>query len=191
MSKPAIIVDKLKYDGTKVRIEFQRLREDLKYDEAMIGSTDQPLPSFRATLVDLIQDVCAIVECPESYGNTIVVRGVTFTDSDGTRGACITALKSVKSAKSPLVLNTPHLTFGPMNDGDQGPFLSGETITRLETLEAEAARYINGEREQASLPLEAAPPVVVDRMTLTMTGDDLKALADHVKLTRAALDNQR
>lgn len=162
MSKPAIIVDKLKYDGTKVRIEFQRLRQDLKYDEAMIGSTDQPLPSFRAALVDLIQDVCALIECPTSYGDKMVIRGVTFTDSDGTRGACITALKSVKTAKSPLVLNTPHLTFGPMNDGDQGPFLPGETIERLETLEAEAIRYINGEREQSALPLEPAPVVPID-----------------------------
>jgi hypothetical protein len=163
MSKPAIIIDKLKYDGSKVRVEFQRLRQDRKYDEAMIGSTDQQLPSFRAALVDLIQDVCAIAEAPASYGDTIVVRGVTFTDSDGTRGACITALKAVKTAKSPLVLNTPHLTFGPMNDGDQGPFLPGDTITRLETLEAEAIRYINGEREQAGLPLEpAVQPTAVD-----------------------------
>jgi hypothetical protein len=177
LSKPDIVIDKVKWDGTKVRLEFQRLRKDLKYDEAMIGSTDQPLPSFRAALVDLVQDVCAIVECPTSYGDKMVIRGVTFTDSDGTRGACITALKSVKTAKAPLVLNTPHLTFGPMNDGDSGPFLPGETIERLETLEAEAIRYINGEREQAALPLEPAPVVPVNSDAFAQAITDPKSPA--------------
>ena len=155
VSKPEIIIDKVKWDGTKVRLEFQRLRKDNRYDEAVLGSFDVPLQSFRESLAALVVDVCAIIECPEAYGDKLAIRGVTFTDSDGTRGAVITSLKSVKTAKSPLVLNTPHLTFGPMNDGDQGPFLPDGTITRIERLEAEAIRYINGEREQPQLPIGA------------------------------------
>lgn len=163
MSKPEIVIDKVKYDGTKVRIEFQKLRADKRYDEAVLGSFDTPMLSFRLALADLVQDVCAIVECPETYGDSIKVRGVSFTDTDGIRGAVITALKGVKTAKSPLVLNTPHLTSAPMNDGDQGPFFDGATSERLELLEAEAIRYINGEREQPGLPLsDATPPTAVE-----------------------------
>lgn len=154
MSKPDIVIDKVKWDGTKVRLEFQRLRKDNRYDEAVLGSFDVPLQSFREALAALVGDVCAIIECPDAYGNKMVVRGVTFTDSDGTRGACITALKSLTTAKAPLVLNTPHLTFEPMNDGDQGPFLQQSIVDRLHRLEAEAIRYINGEREQPQLPLD-------------------------------------
>lgn len=153
-SAPDIIVDKVKYDGTKVRVEYQRKRPDDRYDEAAIASFDQPSPVFRAALWNLSQDVCAIAEFHESYGDKLTVRGASFTYSDGgVMGACITALAGVKTAKAPLVLNTPFLTAGPINDGDGGPFLDEMTVARLEALQAAAIAYINGDREQPKLEL--------------------------------------
>jgi hypothetical protein len=85
----------------------------------------------------------------------ITVRGVTFTWKNDIMGACITALKSLTTANAPLVLNTPHLPSEPYsgNPGDVGPVLRRGT-DRLEHLITEVARYIDGERAQAKLPLE-------------------------------------
>lgn len=156
-SEPAILIDKVKFDGLKVRLEYQQRRPDDRYDELAIASFDRPAPELPAALRDLAQDLCDIGELHPSYAEGLAIRSVSFTYAEnGVMGAVITGLKSVKTAKSPLVLNTPFLTAGPMNNSDSGPFFGDPCLKRLATLSEEAIRYINGEREQPVLPLAGA-----------------------------------
>jgi hypothetical protein len=150
--KPDIIIDKVKYDGKKVRIEYQKKRPDNRYDENAIASFDHPTLAFRDALDALDLDVCAIAQFHESYADILTVRGCSFTYTDGIMGACITALAGVKTAKAPLCINTPFLTEGPMNDGDTGPFLDPSTLERIQDVQRQAMAYINGDREQPQLP---------------------------------------
>lgn len=159
----AILIGKVKWDGVRVRIEYQQRRPDNRYDELAIASFDRPSPEFCTDLQALEVDVCEIGQLPASYTEGLGVRGVSFTYSDdGVMGACITGLKRVKTAKSPLVLNTPFITESGINEQDHGPFFSEETVNRLRAIVERAVAYIGGgERAQLELDMKtraAEPP---------------------------------
>jgi hypothetical protein len=82
----------------------------------------------------------------------LTVRGVTITWTNDIMGACITALKALKGANAPLVLNTPHLPSEPYSEGGSPDFLlPEETAENIGALLNEAEAYIRGERAQGSL----------------------------------------
>jgi len=148
-----LVIDRVKFDGAKVRIEYQRKRVDDRYDEAVIASFDRPRPEFVAALQALAADVCLICELPADQVERLSVRGASFSHTNDVMGAVITAMKPVKTAQSPLVLNTPHIPSAPYSDEGGGPVLAEETVARLEAVINEAAQYIDGNRAQQPLPL--------------------------------------
>lgn len=154
---------KIKFDGSKVRIEYQVERKDGgDADEYAMHSADKPLPEFDSALQALASDVVTICELVSSDVERLKVRGVTLTHTNGILGACITALKTLKSSNAPLVINTPHLPMEPYSDGDdQAPTMPSGMAERLAALEVQADRYLAGERAQASL-FEAKEPVTVE-----------------------------
>lgn len=144
---------KIKFDGSKVRIEYEVERKDGgDADEYAMHSADKPLPDFDLALQALAVDVVTICELMPSDVQVLTVRGVTLTHTNGILGACITALKTLKSSNAPLVINTPHLPMEPYSDGDEmAPTMPSGMATRLAAVEAEAQRYLEGQRAQASL----------------------------------------
>lgn len=149
---------KIKWDGSKVRLEYEIVRKDGDQDEFTLQCADQPAPEFIAALAALGQDVLTICELPESDGSRVKVRSVTLTYTNDIIGACITALKSLKTANAPLVLNTPHLPTEDYAGADgTGPTLPRSTADRIDMLVLEAERYLNGARAQASLLTQIVP----------------------------------
>lgn len=143
---------KVKYDGSKVRIEYTVEREKGKApDEYALVSADAPLPSFSEAMHDLSADVLTICELPEEQRTKLKVRGVSLTHTNDILGACITALKTVKHANAPLVLNTPHLPEAPYSDNPDEPVMVDGMADRVLRLCEEAQRYLDGERSQQSL----------------------------------------
>jgi hypothetical protein len=143
---------KIKFDGSKMRLEYEQPRKDGDPDEFTLLCADAPAPEFTEAFAALAQDVIAICELPSDQLSKIKVRGVTLTYSNDIMGACITALKTLKSANAPLVINTPHLpaeAYG--GDDTASPTLDTATCDRLRSVCEQAARYLNGERAQASL----------------------------------------
>ena len=63
-------------------------------------------------------------------------------------GAVITALITIESANSPVVINTPHLPSAQYSETGQSPLLSHKCTYALKQLLHEAERYIDGEREK-------------------------------------------
>lgn len=145
-------IAKVKYDRSKVRVEFEIERVDGRFDEQLLSSFDPPLPSFDVALQALAQDVCTICELPADQAQQLRISSVSFSHTNDILGAVITAVKPVKTAQSPVVLNTPHLTEKPYGDG--GPVFSADTRQRLEQLVEECQRYIRGERAQQALPMQ-------------------------------------
>lgn len=146
-------VSKVKYDGSRVRIEYQKERADgQSADDYTLSCADQPSPAFLAALNALADDVVSICEFHADSVRNLKVRGVSFTYTNDVFGAVITALKTLKTANAPLVINTPHLTDEPYGEGDGStPLLDTSTADRLHTLALEAENYINGERAQGAL----------------------------------------
>jgi hypothetical protein len=144
---------KVKYDGSKVRIEYEVPRKDGgDADAYTLVSIDAPAPEFIAALAAMRQDVIDICELDPSCGDKLEVRGVTITHTNDVLGACVTAIKKLKTANAPLVLNTPHLPEVSYSGDDNGePLMTTAMGDRLSALFIEAQRYVDGERAQASL----------------------------------------
>lgn len=147
-----IRLTKIKFDGAKVRIEYESKREDQKeWDEFTLHSADLPTLDFTDALKALGQDVIAICELPADDLSKLKVRGVTITHTLDVLGVCITALKTLKGANAPLVLNTPHIPEAAYSEGADSPILGTGTVDRVHDLILAAERYIDGERAQADL----------------------------------------
>lgn len=147
---------KIKYDGSKVRIEYQLPKKDAEPDEFTMFSCDRPAPEFDMALQALVQDVIAICELSPSDAIKLKVRGVSLSHTNDILGVCVTALKSLKTSNAPLVLNTPHLPESSYSGDDDGsPVMPDGMFFRIHTLALEAERYLNGDRAQPSLFQEA------------------------------------
>jgi hypothetical protein len=152
---------KIKFDGSKVRIEYENKREDqAQWDEFSLQSADRPVPEFIEALHALRQDVVSICELAETDETKLDVRGVTITHTNDIMGLCITALKALKTTQAPLVLNTPHLPEESYSD-TPCPVLDEQTVARLGVLIRAAERYVDGERAQGDL-LAAAKPAELE-----------------------------
>ncbi|HEX8030314.1 MAG TPA: hypothetical protein VF491_17690 [Vicinamibacterales bacterium] len=160
---------KIKYDGSKVRLEYEVVREAGDPDEFTLFCADPPAREFAEAIAALADDVIAICELSPSDVTKVRVRGVTLTYSHDVLGACITALKTLKTADAPLVINTPHLPEVPYSEGnDAAPTLAGGTVARLHALIDQAERYLNGDRAQGSLLAELQPPTESVAEVMTM-----------------------
>lgn len=151
---------KIKYDGAKVRIEYEVPRDDGRDATAYaLVCVDSPLASFTDALLALREDVIGICELPPESADKLDVRGVSLTHTNDILGACITALKKLKASDAPLVLNTPHLPEEPYGDSPSLT-MTKEMALRISILCDEASRYVDGERAQPSLFAEAEPVTV-------------------------------
>lgn len=152
MADDSLRFTKIKYDGQKVRLEYQRLRADGGDPDAFsLQASDKPTRAFVEALEALAQDVVTIAELAERDRARITVRGVTITWTNDILGAVITALKALQTADAPLILNTPHLPSQPYHEAGGGLLLPESTVGRLQALMHEAERYLAGERAQGAL----------------------------------------
>jgi hypothetical protein len=143
---------KVKFDGSKVRIEYEKKRLDGHYDEYTLSSLDSPSLEFQNALKALAMDAVTICELDGKDVDKLTVRGVTLTYTNDIMGACITALKKLETSNAPLVLNTPHLPSEAYGDGDvTSPVLEPSTVSRLVEVAEAALRFIDGERAQGNL----------------------------------------
>lgn len=153
MSKrqPATRFTKIKFDGSKMRLEWQVIRPGgSDPDEYSMQCADLPLADFRNALRALVDDVCVICEFPSSEASKVKPLGCSLTYKDGILGAVITATKELMISPAPLILNTPHLPEKPYGESG-GAILPANTVRRVRELCVQAERYLNGDREQGSL----------------------------------------
>ena len=142
---------KIKFDGSKVRLEYERTRPDGEPDEFLLSSLDRPAPEFLAALQAFAVDVVTICELIPSDTERLTVRGITLTHTNDIQGAVVTALKKLKTSNAPMVVNTPHLPSEGYSDNPDEPTMPTGMWERIAVLEVEAKRYLDGDRAQPSL----------------------------------------
>jgi len=145
---------KIKFDGTKVKLEWEIAKKDGEPDIFSLTSTDLPAPEFQTALDNLRIFVEEICELPQGYCQNAEIRGVSFSygGDDEIMGAVITALKTLKTANSPLTINTPHLPSDDYSGNNPNVLcLSFDCIQALNNLCDCAENYVNGVRKQQNL----------------------------------------
>lgn len=144
-------VRKIKVDTTRITIDWEIDNGDGRApDEYHLKCADMARPEFYKALAAIRQDVIELLELPPAWLDDIKVKGATFSYTEkGTKGVVITATRDLKISAAPMNLNTPHVPYDSQNpDKFVIPYFTEE---RLNKLEEEAERYIDGDRAQGSL----------------------------------------
>lgn len=155
-------VRKIKVDktGKKITIDWEvQVGNTVNYDEYHMKCSDRARPEFYEALKDLAQDVIKLLEYPVTWINDITVRGVSFSYSDdGVKGAVITASRELHYSVTPENCNTPHKPYemysADAEDTDGTIVMPEDTQKRLDWLDDEANRYIDGDKAQQRLDFE-------------------------------------
>lgn len=149
---------RVKYDGNKVHLAWQVMRpRAAEPDEYSLCNGETPHVDLTVALQDLCRVVCEWVELEEDKAAVMTIRGVSLSwKNDEARGwimgAGITALVTLSTCNSPLVINTPHLPREPwVEDDEECPILEAHWADAIEAVLIEAERYIDGKRAQGSL----------------------------------------
>lgn len=152
---------KIKYGSDKKHyFEYEVVKdaENDAIDEFKFSSKDKALPGFYEKLQALAVYVCDICEFPLDWAKDITVLGVSFSyaGEDDVMGAVITATRQLMHSNSPLVVNTPHkpsefYSKGENDMRDMNELLPRACVGMLEDLQAEAEKYVNGERENQQM----------------------------------------
>jgi hypothetical protein len=148
-------ITKVRFKKNKVTIKWQNEDEQGRTTEFMISSYDDPVQAFKEAWDNLVTVALGICDMEESYRPGMKATGVSFSSvgEDEVMGAVVTIEKSVSSADSPLIINTPHLASRPTDPNGQGPCLCLEHIEILEEVMGQAEEYVQGIRSQLELPL--------------------------------------
>lgn len=150
-------ITKVKLDGTRVRIEYQKPAANAgDWDKLSISSSespDQKLPQSLQALRDFVIDICEFKQI-EKHGITgVKVLGITITwDEKGKFSLVVTAKKVVKGASVPLLVNTPLIG----EPGARKPCLSPDVVRIVKYAMEQAEGYVDGIRAQMEMPLSVA-----------------------------------
>ena len=122
------------------------------WDEHTLTCKDRPRDEFFLAIKNMVRHVMDICEFPkEEDGKKFIVSGITESYTEDNRFLTITAQKELSFSRAPLIINTPTRAEGVGADGDPVFCLSEDLLVDLGTLEAEAWKYIAGERAQQQL----------------------------------------
>ena len=149
-------IRKIKRGSSFVEVHYDREGKDGAWDEYSIKCTEAPRPELDQALARLAGHVGDICELPSAYVNGLRVTGLSlsYQDDTGNWGAVITALKALRKANSPLVINTPHLPSEPYSASNPSePRLSGDQVRDIGTAMECAEHYVQGDRLQGQLKL--------------------------------------
>lgn len=149
-----MIFHKIKDDGKKLTLEYSEIdphNHRQRIHKAIRGSDDRPRPEFNEAMAKFRREVCRILSLSELHQKHMTVTGISVSlDSQERRHLTITAQVNLPDLGSPWVLNTPSLREPDPDDEQDGQY-SSSTETLLDNLEAEAIKYLEGERQQADL----------------------------------------
>lgn len=145
---------KIKFNGQKVTLVYERETKDGGWDEYSLSCSDQPLPSFKDALQSLAQDIREMAELPEDYLTRITVTSVSlsYAGEEEVMGAVITGQMLLYHSVVGLNINTPHKPSAPYGeDADPKQLLTEDCVKRIEELIRAAEKYVDGERAQGEL----------------------------------------
>lgn len=123
-------------------------------EDRHLNSTSEPLPSFVDALqafgpffIKLLEKAITIVDPAKLKITTLNLS----EDKNGLRGLIVTGIVPIPDAyDKPLVMNTPLIREGSELALSDAVVLTDKVLELIKLVQAEAARFVNGERGQAT-----------------------------------------
>src|SRR5690606_38635532 len=126
-------------------------KQDNDIHEVLFYSYEEPAPTFREALQNLAKDVVEILELPAGYVDDMTITGVSLKHEEYGLGCCIQAIKCLNNNDAPFCINTPYKPPVRESTIDDKKSIKEELVSKLDTLQFEANKYLNGERAQGEL----------------------------------------
>mgnify|MGYP000847248248 FL=1 len=121
------------------------------WDGHTLTCKDKPRDELLAAMKALAPHVLDICEFVKENIEDFMVSGVTWSYTEDNQYVTLTAQKKLEYSRAPLILNTPVRPEEPGKDDDMTFCMSEELMDDLRKLEADAWRYIMGDRAQQQL----------------------------------------
>jgi hypothetical protein len=138
---------------TKRRIEIAWTQGKSRFD---LAETDNPLPSFMASLDALAPLVATICHLPPEYAaEGLRVTGVAIGEHSGAPTVSLTARKDLDDASKEFVFRTPARMMAiPAAEGSYTPPLCNADVALVDEAIEQAKGYVKGERAQGEIVFE-------------------------------------
>lgn len=125
-------------------------------EEREVTAHEAPLASFDEALEGLRTVARSIVELKDSKLITVYRMDISYT-KHGTKSAQLYFVRVLQATEAKHPLKTPVFQFEDPAEGEQGKRQCTKAEAKaIELMLTEAERYINGERQQMLLPIDAA-----------------------------------
>jgi hypothetical protein len=161
-----------------VKLEEPDMNSD--YTMHLIECKEPAHSDLRNALRDMGQYLKEHAEFPSTW--IVDVISCTVTHTNEVQGLVITGRRDLQRCNAPLIINTPHYTREPYNEGDDSDMgiFSSECGDALDTLEQEALAYVDGKRAQGVLDFEGKDEPA--QVQLDLGGDtvEVPTVADRV-----------
>ena len=151
---------KIKCTGEKVVLIWTTTENGVE-DKHHVVSDEEPRPEFPKALDGFIPYVMELLGLGDNsvFRNELHVTGLSIdVGDDDRRGLVITCRKELARTRGPMVFNLPHIR-EPKEDGTEsvvsGIWLPGMDKA-LKKCEAQAQRFLAGERSQTEMELAGA-----------------------------------
>jgi hypothetical protein len=152
MSEFTTRIRSIKLDDGKIEIHAVQTHQASDDErEITLRSEQEPRPELVAALAP---DVRRLIDVPHDWvRDGLAVKKVvwSYSENTGVQGATICCQAKLECADAPLVFNTPHLPYEQYSEGGNAPTMPGATRERLDDLEAEALKFLDGVRAQGDL----------------------------------------
>jgi hypothetical protein len=138
---------------TRKRIEIAWTQGKSRFD---LAETDNPLPSFMASLDALAPLVATICHLPPEYAKEgLRVTGVAIGEHSGAPTVSLTARKDLDDASKEFVFRTPARMMAiPAAEGSYTPPLCNADVALVDEAIEQAKGYVKGERAQGEIIFE-------------------------------------
>jgi hypothetical protein len=137
-------ITKLRVKAGQVLVEFEEQNKNAdSFDCHSLRSNELPRPELGKAMAGMAAAVVYFLETPKDWAKGLTVSGLSiiYSTKDPEKSVILSCQKVLEEGLAPLCFNTPKRSAEVFDEA-------------LKEVEAEAKKYIKGDRAQGTLPLE-------------------------------------
>lgn len=148
-----ISIRHIEYQNGKITVRWAKSSHVAEDDCFSLSSFEEPLSAFKKGFENLRARLIEELDLPEEWRDSITVLIVAMKPKAGFRFVQIVAEREIERTGQEMSIKMPDKPDpeSPIGKAKPESALSIETMNAIQDLEAEAAKFISGERAQGEL----------------------------------------